>query len=229
MKRNTVLWSLVAAIAVGIVPAAAHAHFAWLATDAEGHAIFFFGETIADQTYHLPEKMAKAAVQQATGEEKTPVGMQPVDSDAFIGLRSAEPVSGTASLTAVQPYGLYHGSMLVYHMQHVTGKPASWSEKPLEDTALQAVLTMHDTKLVARILRDGKPLPGAKVQLFCDEGHEEGAAETNEQGEVEFSASQVEDGLNGLLVGAVDKEAKGEFEGKAYQGEAHYLTVTFRK
>jgi hypothetical protein len=210
-------------------PAAAHAHFAWLATDHHGHAIYFFGESIADQTYHLPEKMAGAAVHRYTGEEKQPIELTAVDSDSFIGRRSAEPIADSSVLLSVQPYGLYHGSMLVYHTQHITGAPDKWNKEPLAEVALQAVLVMSDEKLVARILHHGKPLAGAKVQLFCDEGHEEGTAETNEQGEVEFTAAQVEDGLNGLLVGHVDKQAKGELEGQAYQGEANYLTVTFKR
>jgi hypothetical protein len=65
------------------------------------------------------------------------------------------------------------------------------------------------------------------VQLFCDEGHEEGSATTNPDGVVAFTAKEVEEGLNGLLVGHVDKDQPGELGGKKYTGESHYLTITF--
>lgn len=35
----------------------------------------------------------------------------------------------------------------------------------------------------------GKPLSGARVSLYCDEGHKEGEAETDEQGKVSFSTA----------------------------------------
>ena len=217
-------------LAIIAVPQLAHAHFAWLATDDEGHAVFFFGESIAEKTYHLPEKMAKTAVHHWADGKSQGVAMTSVDSDSFIGRRSDSKVQGAGVLSSIQTYGIYRGSKLTYHSQHVAGPSEKWGQSPNKALPLQAVLTPRDDGgVVVHVFMNNKPVVDAKVQLFCDDGHEEGAAQTDDHGQVEFDGNQVEDGLNGLLVGHVDKTSSGEIDGAPYKGEANYLTVTFRR
>lgn len=208
----------------------AHAHFAWLAQDADSNAEFFFGESIAERNYHLPEKLASVEVVAYGEETKKPVKMKTVEEADFVGLKSEAPTKAGHNLACQATYGLYQGSKLTYHAQHVSGEPTNWSQKPNDALKLQAVLTSkEDGGVQAQILKDGKPLADAKVQLFCSDGHEEGVGTTDSQGRVQFTGSEVEEGLNGLLVGHVDPQSSGDYEGKPYKGEANYLTVTFRK
>jgi hypothetical protein len=209
----------------------AHAHFVWLATDSEGRAIYFFGESVADQTYRLPEKLASAAVSRhgADGQRSTPLGLSPVDSDSFIGRRSQDPIPTPGSLTSQQTYGLYQGSRLTYHAQHISGPPGKWNSKPLDQVDFQAVLRMEEDTLVAQLLFRGQPLAGAKVQLFEPDGSEHAAATTDDRGHAEFNLKQLQPGLVGLLVGHVDKNAQGKLNGETYTSDAHYLSVTIRR
>jgi hypothetical protein len=39
-------------------PTISRAHFSWLAKDADGNAVYFFGESIAERTYHMPDALA---------------------------------------------------------------------------------------------------------------------------------------------------------------------------
>jgi hypothetical protein len=209
--------------------APAMAHFPWLAVDDEGHALLFFGEHIADRTYHMPEKIKTAKVQLVDKEGKQhDVELKNVESAKYIGNRSAVKVADAGSLHCVAEYGIYAGTKLTYYTQHVLGKDAAaWPTKPATDVALQGILKKTDEGVELTVLWKGKPLKDAKVQLFCDEGHEEGSATTNPGGVVKFTSKEVEEGLNGLLVGYVDKDSPGELGGKKYTGESHYLTVTF--
>jgi hypothetical protein len=65
-----------------------------------------------------------------------------------------------------------------------------------------------------------------EVKLYCAEGHEEGSAKTDGEGKVSFTNKQVEDGLNGIMLGTRVEES-GELDGKPYTKAAHYLTTTF--
>jgi hypothetical protein len=207
------------------------AHFLWLATDSQGRAIYFFGESVADQTYQLPEQLAAGEVYRhdAEGKRLSPLELLPVDSVSLIGRRSANAVTTRGGLTAQQTYGLYHGSKLTYHAQHVAGPPSKWPSKPLEDVGFQAVLQMQGEMLVVQIRLNNEPLTGAKVRLFGEDGNENATAMTDERGKVTFSAEQIQPGLSGLLIGHLDKHRRGELNGEQYTSDMHYLTVTFRR
>ncbi len=209
--------------------APAMAHFPWLAVDEEGHALFFFGEHIADRTYHMPEKIKTAKVQLINKEgKKQDVELKGVESEKYVGNRSAAKIADAGTLSSVATYGIYAGTKLTYYTQHVLGTDAgTWATKPVADVDLQGIIKKADDGVSVQVLWKGKPLANAKVQLFCDEGHEEGSATTNPDGIVKFTSKEVEAGLNGVLVGHVDKEAPGELNGKKYTSESHYLTLTF--
>ncbi len=120
--------SCVAATAVLLAAALANpslAHFPWLATDEEGRALMFFGESPSDRTYHLPEAVASAKVVARTGDDTTEVELAQVEEDDFIGRRSAEPIAKGAALEATVEYGLYHSMLLTYYARHLQGDDVS--------------------------------------------------------------------------------------------------------
>lgn len=225
------VFCLVGALCFGIATRA-EAHFPWLMLDDGGRALYFFGENIADRAYHLPESLTATKVYRLDADgQKQAVELAAVKTDTFVGRRSQEAVSGRGQLYSTAVYGKYHGMKLSYSTQLVLGTDsAQWPAKSTGKTALEAVLTESgDGGVAARIFWQGKPLAGANVRLFCAESHEEGTATTNEQGIARFAAEEVEKGFNGLLVGHMDKDAKGKLDGVPYTGIAHYLTITFRK
>jgi hypothetical protein len=232
MRRPSVFLCrmLVVAICVAVAPPAM-AHFPWLAVDEEGHALLFFGENLADRTYHMPEKIKSAKVQLVDKEgKKHDVAVKAVESEKYVGNRSAEKVADAGSLNTVNVYGIYGGTKLTYYTQHILGKDAAkWPAKPAADVDLQGILKQTDEGVEVTVLWKGKPLADAKVQLTGADGAEKAAETTNPGGMVKIASKDIPAGLNGLLVGFVDKEAPGELDGKKYSGESHYMTITFVK
>ena len=238
------------ALLLSLAAQQAHAHFPWLATDEQGHAILFFGESPAERSYHLPEAVEQAEVMHVMRAKRAPVSLTAVDTDEFIGRRASSKVGDKGRLAATIVYGIYHGSKLTYYAQHelalrggkqgLSKKPSSASKpasgaKPgsgekgagHEKPALFAKLTRTaEGGVAARVMWNSQPLVGAQAQLFCDEGHVEGSAKTDADGYVRFTADEVESGLNGIMVGHTVKEA-GTIDDEPYSSASHYLTVTF--
>ncbi|MEZ6068785.1 MAG: hypothetical protein R3C10_00665 [Pirellulales bacterium] len=226
MKRCKIMLTVIAAVV--LFTGTARAHFAWLMFDNDGRVCYFFGESPADRTYHMPTALSETKVQQATADQSDTVALDLVDEDDYVGLRSAKPAPRSGRLRAKSVYGLYQGVMLVYHTQNNAGlDPADWPQAAAEDVQLQAVLTKDADGLQAKVLWEGKPLAGVDVTLYCEDGHNEGTATTNSEGIAKFDAATVEPGLNGLLVNYTDKNASGEWQGKPYKSATHILTATF--
>lgn len=230
MKR--LLTHIIALLITAMVASTAHAHFPWLVIDDQGNAAYFFGETQSDRQYPMPETVASAKViaVPATGEPES-VAMSAIETDDFVGMRSDQPVDRNAVLTSKVTYGVYHGSRLDYYTQHHGGPlPTQRSAVAAmgEQLALHVELVDTDDGVDVFVRWQGKPLADAKVQLFCDAGHEEGTATTDGQGKVSFDDGEVEEGLNGILVGHTVKDESGTFQSTEYQSVAHYLTATFR-
>jgi hypothetical protein len=217
------------AIAVAALSAGtARAHFAWLMFDSDGRACYFFGESPADRTYHMPTALAETKVRQTDDKQADTLALQLVEEDDYVGLRSAEPAARRGQLQAKSVYGLYQGVMLVYHTQNNAAlDPAAWPKSIAEDVQLQAVLSLGEEGLEVKVLWEGKPLTGVDVVHYCEDGHTEGAATTGSDGIARFDAATIEPGLNGLLVNYTDKKASGEWEGKKYNAATHILTATF--
>lgn len=204
----------------------AAAHFPWLATDDEGHAVLWFGEGLDDRTYHMPEAVAKVEIRR--GGDETPLKMQAVDSEAFVGLRSVEPVEGDDELFATVTYGLYHGTKLTYHVEHLPGPGGQRLADRAREAEMQTVLARQaDGGLAVSLLRDGKPVSGAAIKLFSGDGRERAVAESDSDGRVRFPASAVQPGLNAVMAGVTDKQAAGEHRGESYSSTSDYLTATF--
>ncbi len=230
MKRNIALTLTVFAILAVARPAAAH--FPWIIISDDGKAAYFFGENPSDRTYHLPPPIAKAEVHAVSADgDATPVKLSAVETDALVGMTSAQPVAKDALLTSKVTYGVYQGSRLDYYTMHYAGKLPT---KLADNKSAKAPLDLHaklvdtDAGVDVFVFWQGKPLADAKVTLYCEEGHEEGEAKTDAEGKVSFTDKQVEEGINGLLIGHTVKDQAGDVNGKAYTSAAHYLTVTFK-
>lgn len=214
--------------ALGLAPAAS-AHFPWLATDDQGRALFFFGESLSDRTYHLPDKLAEVPVHQhVEGAEPKRLELQPVDSDALVGRRSSEPLAADGMVSCEAVYGIYHGTKLSYYAQHFpSSDPARWPNSPSETLPLQAVLAHQPDRLEVKILWQGKPQTGCEVKLFGGDGELVDSGNTDQTGAIRFAHSDLRSGLMGVLAGFVDKTASGTLGDKEYNSETHYLSATF--
>jgi N-acetylneuraminic acid mutarotase len=216
---------LLFAAAVWLVATAAHAHFPWLGSDGQDHPILWFGESPADRTYHMPDSLR--GIELRTDANGDPLELDSIDTDELVGVRSRSKVERGEVFGSVV-YGLYHGMKLTYHVEHLAGDdPVSWPTEPRERATLQTVITPQADGVRVRVLQNGKPVAGQEVKLFCEEGHEEAAKTTDGQGMVVFSGSEVESGLNAVMVGIKSDSVKGMLDGKPFTSSADYLTSTF--
>lgn len=217
----------VLAAAIIALPQFAQAHFPWLATDDAGHAVMWFGESLDDRTYAMPATIA--AIKLSGGSDSSNIEIAPFDSDEMTGVRSVAPVERKGEIAGTVSYGLYHGSLLTYHVEHLPGSdPASWPAAPRKSKGLQTViLPTSDGAVSVQVLRNGKPLPGTSVKLFCDEGHEEADRTTDTAGIVVFNKTELESGLNAVQVSVTDGAAKGDFKGEPYSSTSDFLEATF--
>ncbi len=205
-----------------------HAHFPWVTVE-EGKANYFFGETPADRTYSLPPTIGKADILMRSGADHSAVDTELIETDDFIGKKSVGEVSEKSDVISQVIFGVYNGSKLKYYSQYLGGvMPSSFSEcKPIEGMDLQAHAVDTDKGVDVYVLWQGKPLTDAKVALFCDEGHQEGDGTTDKNGKVSFTDKEVEDGINGIVVGHKVDEDSGRVGDQEYDSAMHYLTVTF--
>ena len=203
------------------------AHMAWLATDGEGNAILWFGESPSDQTTVLPESVA--AIKLSSEGSSDRLKTRPLKDDQFVGLRSTQPVGPEREVFGKVVYGVYQGMKLTYHVEHLPHHhPEVWPTAPRQGAFLQTVITPTATGGVSvSVLSHGKPVADVAVKLYCQEGHEEAEVSTDATGSVQFSAGQVDPGLNALLIGIRNPNDAGTFAGEAYQSSADYLTATF--
>ncbi|MFG0262709.1 MAG: kelch repeat-containing protein [Novipirellula sp. JB048] len=209
-------------------PGAALAHFPWLILNQDGKPVLFFGEDLSDRTYHLPKSLAAFPLAQITGDSKTKsLKMQPVESDTLVGLVATESIDAEGCIVGTQTYGNYHGTKLVYFVQHCLGNdPANWQSTPREK-GLHAKIEEQDGGVCVTVLWNQKPLADVDLKLSSEDGQEQGAATTDAEGRVTFSGSQVSTGLNAIMVGFTDTSASGTFNGESYASTTNYLTATF--
>ena len=224
MKR---ILSLIVLVALSTT---AQAHFPWLTVGEDGKATYFFGENPADCTYKLPPGIAKATIQLRSDGKPVDVETETIESDDFVGKKSAGTVPTGASLTSQATFGVYHGAKLQYYTQHLGGKlPSKLSDcKAMDNVDFQIHAVDTDSGVDVHVLWKGKPLADAEVRLYCQEGHEEGSAKTDANGKVSFNDKQVEDGTNGIMVGHTITGSQGTLGDQAYTSEMHYLTATFQ-
>ncbi len=214
-------------VASPAIATTARAHFPWLASDDYGHAVMWFGESPEDRTYPMPVKVQAISLQ--SGNEEPAVKMAAVETDKLVGIQSDAAIAANRELAGSVTYGLYHGMKLTYHVEHLPQRNCGdWPTTPRDAAAMQTVITpIEGGGIKVAVLRDGKPVGDTEVKLFCEAGHEEAAKRTDAAGMVEFAADVLESGLNALMVGVRDGEAKGTLDGEPYASSTDYLTSTF--
>lgn len=226
MKKLTRTFLLLIASSVGLAFAAptAEAHFPWLDKAADGKVVLFFGEDLTDRTYHLPESLQAFPLQHHHDGQVTDLELVAVDTDAMVGLQSADPAAADGLVYGEKVYGDFRGSTLVYYVQHFLGAdPQAWSKLSAGGEGLQVSLAPAESGLAATVLWHGKPLPAVDVKLFCADGHEEASKTTNAEGVVAFAKDDLEGGLNALMVGLTEPAS----ETPKRAASINYLTATF--
>lgn len=213
-----------------LISSTAEAHFPWLTVNQDGKAALFFGESVADQTYKLPPSIAAAKIYALSGGKLSPLPTKSVDSDKFVGIVAETPMNDQHTLiVSKMTYGIYHGSRLNYYAMHMPGElpttPVTIEHAKAE--GLYAELVKVEEGISVTITWDGKPLVGTEVKLYCEDGHEEGASETNAQGTATFSKKEIEKGLNGITFGVTREDEAGTLDGQDYKSAMHYATITF--
>ncbi len=223
MLRNLAILAAFAASSV------ASAHFPWLYLTEDAYPRLFFGESLENQDYHLPDAVAAAEVWQ-TGIDAPPkaLSMETLEDNDFMGLEGEDAIEPRGRLQTSVVYGSYHGSKLTYYAQHFPAdNPQAWPDGDSNDAPMQAVITRKDDKLLAAITWQGKPLAGADATLVHEQGGEAVSARADVEGVITFDASDLIEGLNGFTVMHVDKKETGEINGDAYTSATHLLTATF--
>jgi hypothetical protein len=224
-------WFALAGLAILIAGTGpAWGHFPWLVRNEDGSVQYFFGEGLADRTYKLPPAVAGAKVYAVLPEGKLKeLDLKPIEQEGFIGLHGTPDLPADAMLVSQVTFGIYHGSRLNYYTMHVggqlpTSRDAYKSRSSNMDLTAELVDAPHGVDLF--VSWKGKPLSDIEVHLYCAEGHEEGTATTDADGKVSFTRAEVEEGLNGIMLGhTVDEE--GKLKDASYDKASHYLTVTF--
>ncbi len=219
---------------------ALHAHFPWLVRESNGKLVYYFGEGIADRTYKLPPTLANAKIfQRSEQSQQMPILMKSIQEPDLVGLLSIATVPSNAVYVSQGTFGVYHGSRLEYYSLHYAGKlPTSRTvttsdalnqqhlKKGQMISDLHVELVDTDSGVDCYVSWKGQPAKDIEVHLYCSEGHEEATAITDVNGKVSFTDNQVEEGLNGLMLGQKLSES-GMIGDKAYDTQSHYLTVTF--
>lgn len=203
------------------------AHFPWLCVQDDA-AVLFFGEDITDRTYQLPKSLKAFPLQLATAGG-APVSLETVavDTDKLVGLRVVNKELPSSGLIHGQAtYGVYHGTKLTYYVQHALDL-SNESLQAKSSNELQARLSKIPEGVRVVVMRQGKPLGDSTVKLYCDEGHLEAEHKTDSDGACEFTTSELEGGLNAIVVGAKEEETAGKVGDIPYTSETHYLTATF--
>lgn len=207
-----------------------HAHFLWLKSvtvDGSPQGLVFFNETPADESYHLPEKLAKAKLRGRTADGKaTEIATKGVDSEDRVGLIAPLKDDKVAVLEASEQYGIYHGALLTYHAKHIRGTSpeAINAAGTSKDLQLEIVPTLKDGNVELAVRWDGKPLADAGLTIV--EGDKDPIEKkADDQGRVSFTPET--GGLIGVLANRTEKDKSGEFDGKPYKGAMHYASLTF--
>ncbi|MEM8912778.1 MAG: kelch repeat-containing protein [Planctomycetota bacterium] len=227
-------WTAAGRVLLGIAAFSAigsriSAHMPWLASDDDGHAVMWFGESPNDRAYHMPESIAAIELRQTS--EDAAIETVGVDDDDSIGVRTAEAIQSDEEISGVVTYGLYHGMKLTYHVEHLPHSDASqWPTKARPGALLQTVIAAGpDGGVLVTVLHEGKPAKDVEVKLFCEDGHVEATKTTDSIGLVSFEGDVVEPGLNAVMLGITQSDAAGDLDGESYKSTADYLTSTFVK
>ena len=225
------LLAVVCALTLLTMAPSCGAHFLWLKTiaqDGEPQAFLFFGETAADEAYHLPERLAKTEVWRRSNANRTKLQARILETDDRVGLIA--PLAGDAPciLEATQQYGIYGKSLLVYYAKHIhadSGEQLN-AAGPSKDLMLDIVPRVDRGRLELLVLWDGKPLPEVDVRVAVG-GADAVEKTTNERGRISLKPEG--EGIIAVLASHLDKEQSGIVDDNPYTGALHYTSLTFRQ
>ena len=205
------------------------AHFPWLVREQNDKIAYFFGDSLADRTYHLPDTLAGVELLQSSDSgdwEALPA--EPVDRKDLGGLVSTQTVSDRVVATEAT-YGVHRDSRLTYSTIYWGGKLPESLDCPRQRTLdhfLQVRPVDTGDGLEVYVLWKGQPLAGAIVRLLRAEGQEQDRQATDQSGKAAFSRDQLVVGKNAIIVRHSWAET-GQWNGVDYASAAYYLTMTW--
>ena len=236
------VFSSVGACLFGLVvlSSSAQAHFLWLKSDApdgKPEAVLIFGESAADEAYHLPEAIAGTEIWSRSPQgQRTQLKTAIVDNDDRIGL--VAPLANATTpqvLEATREYGIYGDFLLTYYAKHILAQSndelAAAGASPalkLDIVPSFAEPKATDDGLELTVLWDGKPRAGVEVNVKVDGENEDVDAKkykTDADGKVTIQPEGA--GLVAVLANFYDTTQSGEIEGKKYTSAAQFASLTF--
>jgi hypothetical protein len=226
LKTSSILLVLLAVGLTGMNRA--EAHFPFLAPDGEGNVVMFFGENLADRSYHLPAAIENSKlIRVGSNQSRQELDSKKVDSEKFVGLVAPVKLQSGDLVAAHATYGIYHGSRLDYYCVYLSAIEPSDSPTTVQtDHPLVARLSENAEGVQVEIRWHGEPVSGASVSLSDKDGQARVQGKTNREGQMTLSLKDLESGLNALVIGH-KVEGAGELDGEKYDKASHYLTVTF--
>jgi len=211
-------------------PTHCRAHFLWVksvSVDGQPQGLLFFGESPADETYHFPEKLAKAKLYcRAADGMQSEIATKSIDTEERVGLIGALKDEKSPVLQTSQQYGIYGTALLKYHSKHIRGKSADEinAAGTSKELRLEIVPNVQGEEVELAVLWDGKPLADAEVTIpLADK--DPIVQKTDKEGKVTFKPQA--GGIIGAYASTMEKDQTGELDGKPYKGVMHYATLTF--
>jgi hypothetical protein len=207
----------------------ARAHFLWVKTleqDGKPQAYLLFGETPADEAYHMPEGLLKTKIWSREKDNKrAELATENLETEERVGLVAPLKTKGPVAIEASKTYGIYGKSLLTYYAKHVhAGSPEELNAVGAsKQHKLDIVPHVEGNKLQLTVLLDGKPLEGSEVSVRIGDA-DAIDNKTDKAGRVEMKVEGEE--LVSALANYVE-EATGKHDGKDYTGIMHYSSLTF--
>ena len=210
MKRFNAFKPLL--LAAALISASAHAHFVWLEPGAKpGESNAYFGEW-ADDVRETESGYLKILTA-PRGVAADPNTVSVTRHNDHLALKG--PATGDARL--VVGYLNDKGVLSLY-------QPKSGRTETAARHALELVPTAANSNSFTLLL-DGKPLPSKDVVVFGPPKWSK-TFHTDKEGRVTIVTPWP--GQYVVEVGHLDKEAGGQWEGKAYTQTRHVATLTFQ-
>lgn len=221
-----------AAIGLALATAmSASAHFVWIGSSVkDGKTIVTagFGEVGEYESKYAGNiKQAKYWSEDASGKT-TPISMT---LDERLGEYRAE-VSGKPSVIFGScDYGIFQrgegpaGHLMYTAKRVVEASPAFKDDKPRKDLRIEILAAFAGDKATLTVIHHGKPVEGAEVKHFGP-NDKAGTVKTDAKGVAVWKLDAP--GEYSCYVG-VNKEKSGEHNGKKFQTERDYATLTFTR
>jgi uncharacterized GH25 family protein len=211
--------------------AVSQAHFVWIEADQTGEQVEIrsgFGE-FGTWLPEYAEQVKRTVYQFQPGDQPASELALSWEASRQMLLGSAKS-SGAGAIRGECVWGLFGKSekdsaLLTFYPKGMYGPIVDWkSVKPAENAKLEIVPVKGAGGITLLVMKDGRPLEGAKLKLFPPGSTSSTPAGTGPDGTFDWKVTQP--GRYGVAV--VHREAgSGEHEGKAYQNLMKVATLTF--